>query len=296
MQYLLTFLLCFQIVFTTAQVEIIDIFQEKGDTIFSEKRIETENGKISEIRYTRSIEYEGKYWKEDLSIRGLKPFGCTDSIRLYEYDADWKILATKVLRERKSIAEYRPVSYSSEEFQLTENTIYITGRTNEEKKVIIGLQNLTAQDFFIEIRRKGESVLIQEPFLVKNRSTKTIKYDVKFSAGSKEIFLNLKNSNGKTRDLKIQMIGYDLTPSNFVSKKDLKKRKTITLKAGKDIFMDVSGNTKLLTIKNRKRELNIPTSKILTRLEGDSLAKGKYIFELQNLGTNEKRYCRVKIE
>ena len=103
------------------------------------------------------------------------------------------------------------------------------------------------------------------------------------------------NSNGETKDLKIQTIGYDLEAKDFVSEIKLKKQKYFEFKQGNDIFIDALKTYKLMTIRGKRFEKKVPSSQLLTKLEGDLLAKGKYVVELQDLGTGEKRYCRVKI-
>jgi hypothetical protein len=275
---------------------LIEIIQEKNDTISSEEKIYSENNKICEIRYFRTLKQDTKLSKEDLFMRGIKPFSVTDSIRVYAYDEDWKVKEIQLLQDRKSIEKYGTFSYSPKEFQLTETDIYVTGKAKEDRRIHISVQNLTAQDYFVEISEEGKKASISKAVLVESRSFKSLDFDIKFASGFKALYLTVENSNNKTKDLKVQTIGYDLNQSDFVAEEDLRKRRAIELKIDKDVFIEIVGNNKLVTFRNKKIEINLPTSKLLNKLDGGLLPKGKYIAELQNLGTAEKRYCRIRIK
>lgn len=297
MRYFLTPLFSLLFLFTHAQSDNvqIEIIEENGDTISSSEKIYSPNDVICEIRYFRTIKNEDKMSKEDMFMKGIKPFYSLDSIKIFTYNENWKLKSTRLLQDRKSIDKFHSSTYHNQEFQLTENEIYFTGRTQSEREIHIGIQNLTAQDYHINIRKEGEVVPIREDMLIENRSTKSLIYIFKFSSGLKDIDLIIENSNGKQKNLMIQTVGYDLIKSDFVEKENLRKRKVIKFEENKDIFIEVVGNYKLLTVKSKKFEKQLPTSKLVNELEGN-LKRGKYTLELQNLQTSEKRYCRIKIK
>lgn len=297
MRYFLTSIFCLLFFLTHAQTEnvITEIIEENGDTLTSVKKIFAPNDKICEIIYFRKSKKVLKMSKEDMFIRGIKPYYSLDSVKIFAYDENWKLKPTQLLQDRDALAQFRSSTYPSKEFQLTENEIYFTGKTRSEREIHIGVQNLSPQDYYINIRKEGEVVPIREDLLIENRSTKSLIYTFKFSSRVNDFDLIIENSNGKQQNLKIQTVGFDLIQSDFVKKEDLKKRKVIEFEQNKDIFIDVVGNYKLLTVKGKKFKVQIPTSKLVNKLEGN-LAAGKYILELQNLQTNEKRYCRVKIK
>jgi len=49
-------------------------------------------------------------------------------------------------------------------------------------------------------------------------------------------------------------------------------------------------------IRNKKEKLNTPIPKVINEINISKLKSGNYKFRIHDLGTNQKRYCKVKID
>jgi hypothetical protein len=283
--------------FTSFSQEVVEeIVRVENDTIYSVLNIYTENKKLCEKRYYRKLQSQRGMNKEDFFMRGIRAYNSLDSVKRYIYNQNWELESEYMIQERDLIKEYKSFHYSSEEFEIQESFLIVEGKANQIKSLQLFINNLTPQNYYIKFVSLSKKLIFQdEGILHLNRLGKDYNFNVELKSGVNQIELVIENSNKKSKSLKIKTIGFDLSHSDFVDQSKLPQFEEIELNGGKEIFIEIKGNDKLLTIKNKDMEVKFPVSKVHNKLDKNFLQKGSYVLELLNLQSEEIKLCKVKV-
>lgn len=277
-----------------------EIIEEKNDTIFCIKQHHLINQNIGEIIYFKTLKSQLGLSKEALFIRGMSPYLQLDSIKYYNYDSNWQLYGTETLKGKEINLRNPNINtnpYTKEEFIIQKSIYQVKITPNSPNLINVEVKNNLPQDYFIEqIPNEHNGKFQAEKHLILSRKTKLIPLNIKVEKGASRHVFKLKNSNGFVAELEIDVIGYDMLKEDFVNKSEAESARGIIRKWKEDIYIEVEGNNKLLKVIKDDEELVIPVSKVVNRIKGTTLKEGEYSFELSNLKTSKKKYCKVIIE
>ena len=146
MKKLFIYTLLLQSTFVFCQENNSDFEKKQSDTIFWEDTDYYKNGKLKSIKYTYRDPYSG-VTKEELFMRGLPADynNKIDSIKIYNYNKDWKLIEEKVLLEN---IIFKASPLANDEYNLLDRLIKIEGKANRRK--IINLKAFENDLFTIE--------------------------------------------------------------------------------------------------------------------------------------------------
>lgn len=277
-----------------SQNRIEKIEKIENDTIFSVIEIYTENGKICEKRYFRSLESQQKYSKEDLFMLGIKPLFILDSVFFNTYDKDWYLSQSLLISNHNELEKQTEYRYLAEQIFIEEQYFKIESKANTNKTFEIEILNPTPQNYELKIESITENIKINGTSeILPNRSSKKYEVEIEIEQGINTSEILITNSNGVEKKIKVMTVGYDLIESDFT--KELAESKVVEINRKEKVFIEIKGNEKLLIIKNRIREKQIPVSKLINSINGNLLSNGINNLELVNLATNQIMKIQIKV-
>lgn len=275
------------------------IIKESKDTVLLQKEHKLLNDKIGETFYYKTLKHQEGLSKEVLFMRGLKFYLEIDSVKYYIYDNQWKLKEVETQKvEGDTLKERININpYLKDEFELEKTLYQISGQSKSIGLLEIKLKNNLPQDYFIELISNGDVVNFQkEQPLILSRENHLIILEIKIEQGVNHHMVKLKKSNGFETEIGINTIGYDILKEDFVDESKTELIKIKTMNRADDIYLEIEGNKKLLKIKKEGGEINLPVSKVVNVIHGNTLKEGEYILELINLETLHKQICKIKIE
>lgn len=272
------------------------ITNEYGDTVEYKVISFYQNGKIAQIRYLTEHRNRKNTGKIDLFMMGAtkrktEHFSILDSIETHYYDEDW--LLDKV--ESSKTEEQSPViNIQNTEFQFKENFIHISGKKKSTVIYELELTNNTTQPKHISFGSykfflgKGSKILLNP------LETKKIPIELNIENGIERIRIEASDQEYNTAETSLEIIGYDLTNSDFEETENTEKIISI---GGNRITVKTDGIEKLLKIHLKKgKTVNIPISESLKIIDTTNFQKGKVLLlEIIDLGSNRSKYSKVII-
>jgi hypothetical protein len=291
MRNLLSIILLFFAVTLHAQVVGIEVQRMVNDTIHAKAVVETLGGKLAEERFYRTLKSQENIPKQIFIDNGERPFYQLDSILFYSYAVDGSLKNIDTIYN--SVSQYQ---YTQDDLSLKINSYFLEGRVHSKHTLEIGVHNGTPQDYTITFNCDEDPITYQkENTLLLNRATKYLPIEVTFVRGRNEYYVEVKNSNGYSKFISIETVGYDLLDDDFTPYPNKSRTKKMKLGKSPDLYLEVKGNYKLLTIVNKNGERKFPVSQLINPISKEYFTKGKNVLQLQNLSTGAIKVAAIKI-
>lgn len=291
MRNLLSIILLFFAVTLHAQVVGIEVQRMVNDTIHAKAVVETLGGKLAEERFYRTLKSQENIPRQIFIDNGERPFYQLDSILFYSYAVDGSLKNIDTIYN--SVSQYQ---YTQDDLSLKINSYFLEGRVHSKHTLEIGVHNGTPQDYTITFNSDEDPITYQkENTLLLNRATKYLPIAVTFVRGRNEYYVEVKNSNGYSKFISIETVGYDLLDDDFTPYANKSRTKKMKLGKSPDLYLEVKGNYKLLTIVNKNGERKFPVSQLINPISKEYFTKGKNVLQLQNLSTGAIKVAAIKI-
>jgi hypothetical protein len=291
MRNLLSIILLFFAVTLHAQVVGIEVQRMVNDTIHAKAVVETLGGKLAEERFYRTLKSQENIPRQIFIDNGERPFYQLDSILFYSYAVDGSLKNIDTIYN--SVSQYQ---YTQDDLSLKINSYFLEGRVHSKHTLEIGVHNGTPQDYTITFNSDEDPITYQkENTLLLNRATKYLPIEVTFVRGRNEYYVEVKNSNGYSKFISIETVGYDLLDDDFTPYANKSRTKKMKLGKSPDLYLEVKGNYKLLTIVNKNGERKFPVSQLINPISKEYFTKGKNVLQLQNLSTGAIKVAAIKI-
>ena len=291
MRNLLSIILLFFAVTLHAQVVGIEVQRMVNDTIHAKAVIETLGGKLAEERFYRTLKSQENIPRQIFIDNGERPFYQLDSILFYSYAVDGSLKNIDTIYN--SVSQYQ---YTQDDLSLKINSYFLEGRVHSKHTLEIGVRNGTPQDYTITFNSDEDPITYQkENTLLLNRATKYLPIAVTFVRGRNEYYVEVKNSKGYSKFISIETVGYDLLDDDFTPYANKSRTKKMKLGKSPDLYLEVKGNYKLLTIVNKNGERKFPVSQLINPISKEYFTKGKNVLQLQNLSTGAIKVAAIKI-
>lgn len=167
--------------------------------------------------------------------------------------------------------------------------IKFEGKIGESPVLFFQLKNNSSKELKFKIKDLEPRIrTFQEEFLLSPNENYSVKVAIEFTRKFKNSTLFIYNEKGDFFPLPFELYGYDLSSENFElgEKIEFKKKEKLVVK--------LDSREKLLRIYRSENMIsNHSVSKIYNEVDISTLEKGEYIFEIINLGNNQKRSCKV---
>jgi hypothetical protein len=274
-----------------AQVVGIEVQRMVNDTIHAKAVVETLGGKLAEERFYRTLKSQENIPRQIFIDNGERPFYQLDSILFYSYAVDGSLKNIDTIYN--SVSQYQ---YTQDDLSLKINSYFLEGRVHSKHTLEIGVRNGTPQDYTITFNSDEDPITYQkENTLLLNRATKYLPIAVTFVRGRNEYYVEVKNSKGYSKFISIETVGYDLLDDDFTPYANKSRTKKMKLGKSPDLYLEVKGNYKLLTIVNKNGERKFPVSQLINPISKEYFTKGKNVLQLQNLSTGAIKVAAIKI-
>jgi len=291
MRNLLSIILLFFAVTLHAQVVGIEVQRMVNDTIHAKAVVETLGGKLAEERFYRTLKSQENIPRQIFIDNGERPFYQLDSILFYSYAVDGSLKNIDTIYN--SVSQYQ---YTQDDISLKINSYFLEGRVHSKHTLEIGVRNGTPQDYTITFNSDEDPITYQkENTLLLNRATIELPIAVTFMRGRNEYYVEVKNSKGYSKFISIETVGYDLLDDDFTPYANKSRTKKMKLGKSPDLYLEVKGNYKLLTIVNKNGERKFPVSQLINPISKEYFTKGKNVLQLQNLSTGAIKVAAIKI-
>ena len=245
---------------------------------------------------------EKSYSKEDLFMRGMSgnPTHKIDSMKIYSYDKDWKLIEEKVLLEHilydvHSLAKEEK-KFLKNEYNLRDRLIKVVGKVGQLK--VISLKSSEFDLFTIENNNDNITIDHLNDSITSVAITPTFKLSILIEPGINNYDLYIEGESYIKKRMRIEVLGYGIASSDFYEMKTQARDNALKLSNTAEVYIEKEENEHLLRIRKEGEEnlTIVTTSKIANRLDLPSLGTGEFLLELTNLKTDKKKYCKILLE
>ena len=267
--------------------------QAKVDTIFNRW------GELNQIRYSSAMD-KSEINKADLFMRGMsadEPIYQLDSIRLVNKNGETKIITGEEMNDIPVPGSMRSTYQNSvrraarekaEKHAGITSTDYVEGRAGMRvrRTVLSGAAGKSVTN----MKRLDDSpeIELMETHTAENGDLKAKVY---IPAGAVQRKLILDFGDGKKWEKLYTIRGYHLNESDFRRKGELTEEQTWRAEGRDYLYLRLRSTEKLLYIsRGETRYKPIPVGRQLDEVYLKGLAAGKYLMEIIDLGTKEKRF------
>lgn len=270
------------------------IISENGDTIKYKTISNHQNGKIAHIQYLSQHKELKSLSKEEMFMRGIyfnkgKHFTRVDKIETYLYNQNWELEEIKTSKDDEDIPF---INLNKSDLIIENKFLHLEGQSNETIEFNLELKNNTTQHRILKIKNLNKDLIVPQEIKLTPLENKTILINHKIQKGFKNFNIEILEKGVLKNDISIEIIGYDLIDSDFKAEQQLER--IIPLK-GKEIFIQIDGNEKLLKIHSQEKTYNVPIGTKVKTIDTSTLAKGFYLIEVIDLKDNSSKYCKIQL-
>ncbi|MFT6319982.1 MAG: hypothetical protein ACJAT4_000904 [Granulosicoccus sp.] len=203
----------------------------------------------------------------------------------YHYNEEEKISYVRKVIEN----DFSVLLWEKNGLEIGNLPIKLEGKIGESPVLFFQLKNNSDKDLSLKLQSLNPRFhLFHEEFNLPPNESYKIKVAVEFMQKIKNSTVFIYNEKGDIFGLPFELYGYDLSSENF----DLGEK--IEFEKPEKLIIKLDSKEKLLKIyRNEDMISNHSIPKIYNEVDIRSLEKGEYIFEIINLGNNQKRSCKV---
>jgi len=276
-------------------MEIKEIYKFKGPI---ESRFKTAK---EELDYYQKKNYSTFHIEKSLSARdSIIYFHENEKIEkiifrgtryIYNYDEDWNFeYVEKESRSKNTILFWEDLSFEVDQWQPQ-----VVGKFGKEINFKFRLKNRTKEKQNLQLSTKDPAIRLlssEIELLPFEEKFIPLKIKVNFGDGKKHIFF--KNGKNKKFSFPFEVIGYDMDNGDFLSSYFYKNNLPFDIADRESVVIKLTENEKLLKIYHQgKLVSNHPISHSVNKVDLVYFEEGEYLFEIIDLKTNNKKYCRI---
>ncbi len=276
------------------------IFQTREKVLFDEHgnpRLLTEEERFDLFMRNYPInEIIGKVVEDSLKVfheSGLlqhKKIGNPEQHWFYHYDKDGKLSHIEKRQEEQYI-------YIDEDqvLEVDQYHIQVEGKIGEEQWGKLELRNTAKQALALTFKTTDvANSLDRQSIQLLVGETDTLLLKVQIAAPASRSTLQILRDMEPILTLPISVNGYDLSEEDFTPESSAQ---ALSFTNRKSLFLQIDNKEKLLKIyRNGVQLVHSPISQIKNEIDMQSLKPGEYRFEITDLGSQEKRYCKVLLQ
>lgn len=265
--------------------------QTKVDTIYDRW------GEVNQIRYLTKLEV-AEMSRADLFQRGLMPNSSgevwqTDSVQVFDKDGESKLLKEPNEMSKVSSrvrASYKDPVKAAAIRRTLANAISTTTDYVEGRAGMLVRRKIPKGENVKDIKRLDESPEIELMENLEGENGEII-VKVRIPAGSTQRKLVLDSGDGKKWEKLYTIRGYHLNETDFKRKDKLTAEQSWYAKGRHYLYLRLRSTEKLLYIsQGETRYTPVPVGRQLDEVYLKELPAGKYLLEIIDLGSREKRY------
>ena len=290
------------------------LFAQKRDTSLVSIG-EYESMEIKEIHKVKVGVVKKKYTKEEIATKKYRPkyvgppyreldsiiyFHENEKIKKIEfvqrrynfnYDENWNL----TFIEKGDYGNSSIVFWENLTFEIKELTPQVYGKFGNNIPFKFGIKNNSKEVKELNLSSNDDSIRLQSSKIsIPPHEELSLSIVIKVDTEEKKklVFSNEKNQKF---DFPIEVIGYDLDDSDFLSTYFYKDKLPIDIGDRENLLIKLESGERLLKIyKEGKLIWNHPIPQIINQVDVAYFEGGEYLLEIIDLKTNGKKYCRIQ--